>query len=504
MSFQPPTAADLDELSLRWGVRLDPAAAARLSRWLTPFAAGFQALDALPDGIAPLKYPERSYRAPTATENGHGGWLVKTSIQGAADGPLAGRTVAIKDNIFVAGVPMADGTHFLEGFVPEIDATVVTRLLDAGARITGKAVCEFLCVSGGSATAHSGVVHNPHRRGYTAGGSSSGSAAIVGAGDADMALGCDQAGSIRIPASASGIYGMKATHGLVPYTGILGMEESIDHVGPMTANVADNALMLEVIAGADGVDLRQRSPVVHRYTAALGQSVTGLRIGVVREGFGHPLGERVVDGCVRAGAERLARMGAVVEDISIPEHPTALSIWGGVVTDGLWATLKFSGTMVHQRGTNSIALHRHMRGWLARLAEFPVNVQMLLLLGAHLERYGGYYYAKAKNLVPWVRAAYDRALGDYDLLLMPTLVGRPRALPDPRAADFEDETVYQAFNTIFNTCPFDVTGHPAMSVPCALRDDLPIGLMLVGRPHAEPTIYRAAHAFEQSGSWRSM
>ena len=158
----------------------------------------------------------------------------------------------------MAGVPMMNGSAIVEGFVPRRDATVVTRLLAAGATIAGKAVCEELCFDGGSHTSRTGPVRNPWDRSKSTGGSSSGSAALVAAGDVDMALGGDQAGSVRIPASFCGIVGHKPTHGLVPYTGAFPIENTIDHVGPITRTVRDAALMLGVLAGRDGLDPRQR------------------------------------------------------------------------------------------------------------------------------------------------------------------------------------------------------------------------------------------------------
>ena len=152
-----------------------------------------------------------------------------------------------------------------------------------------------------------GPVHNPHKRGYSAGGSSSGSAALVAAGEVDMAIGGDQGGSIRMPAAYCGIYGMKPTHGLVPYTGVMPIESTIDHTGPMTATVADNALMLEVLAGADGLDPRQYAPKVGDYAAAANRGAKGLKIGVVREGFGLANSEEDVDAKVRAAAKRFRR-----------------------------------------------------------------------------------------------------------------------------------------------------------------------------------------------------
>ena len=162
---------------------------------------------------------------------------------------------------------MMNGASTMEGYVPDVDATVVTRILDSGGTIAGKTVCEYFCFSGGSHTSASGPVHNPHRTGYSAGGSSSGSAAVVAAGDVPMALGGDQGGSIRIPASFCGIYGLKPTHGLVPYTGIMPIELTLDHTGPMTATVEDNALLLEVLADADGLDPGNAAAPSRRLTA---------------------------------------------------------------------------------------------------------------------------------------------------------------------------------------------------------------------------------------------
>jgi len=240
----------------------------------------YDLVDSLPDYLPPVLYPRTSGYRPTPEENPMNAWYIKTEIKGAPRGPLLGRKVALKDNVCLAGVPMMNGASTLKGYTPDIDATVVTRLLDAGATIMGKAHCEYFCLSGGSHTNATGPVHNPHKHGYSAGGSSSGSAALVGAGLIDMAIGGDQGGSIRMPASFCGCYGMKPTHGLVPYSGIMPIETTIDHTGPMTQNVMDNALMLEVLAGADGLDPRQYDVKTDRYTASVGLGVSGLRIGL--------------------------------------------------------------------------------------------------------------------------------------------------------------------------------------------------------------------------------
>src|SRR4029077_14589202 len=257
--------------------------------------AAYDIVDQMPDEIPVVKYPRTPGYRPSAEENTLNAWYVKTDIPGAPSGKLAGKTVAIKDNVCVAGVPMMNGSSTLKGYTPDVDATIVTRILDAGGTIVGKTHCEHFCLSGGSHTNSTGLVHNPHRHGYSAGGSSSGSAAALVAGEVDMAIGGDQGGSIRMPAAYCGVYGMKPTHGLVPYTGIMPIEITLDHVGPMTSNVADNALLLEVLAGEDGLDPRQYNVKTDAYTKALGGGAKGLKIGVVKEGFGHPNSERDVD-----------------------------------------------------------------------------------------------------------------------------------------------------------------------------------------------------------------
>jgi amidase len=252
-----PTLAQLGEVAGELGLNFSEADLSAHLEALQPSFEAYNVLDQMSDELPAIAYPRRPGHRPAPEENLHGAWYVKTEVPGAASGKLAGKTVALKDNICLAGVPMMNGASTLEGYVPHVDATVATRILDSGGTIVGKTVCEYFCFSGGSHTSASGPVHNPHRKGYSAGGSSSGSAVVVASGEVPMALGGDQGGSIRIPASFCGIYGLKPTHGLVPYTGIMPIELTLDHTGPMTATVEDNALLLEVLAGPDGLDPRQ-------------------------------------------------------------------------------------------------------------------------------------------------------------------------------------------------------------------------------------------------------
>ena len=504
MTFRPPTVADLQALGQELDFEVDAEYAEQMLPFMAAFSSSCEILDNEADNIPEVKYPQRSHYFPEKEENPHGAWYVKSKIEGAQDGPLAGRSVAVKDNIFVAGVPMMDGANILEGFVPDFDATVVTRLLDAGASIVGKTVCEYFCTSSANFTGSGYPVDNPRKSGYSTGGSSSGSAAVVAAGEVDFALACDQAGSIRIPSSWCGIYGMKPTHGLLPYTGIIGMEATIDHVGPMTSNVTDNALILGVMAGYDGLDGRQRQLEVQDYSAAIGVDIAGMKIGIVSEGFGMPYSESDVDECVRAAAAKYSELGAQVEEISIPMHPPGLAVWSTIFSDGFRDAMKLNGLASNIDTVASPAFWQAANGWLKRMDEMPKNVQIMLLFGKYLERFNGYYYGKAKNMKHRLRAAYDEKLKDYDLLLMPTSSGKPLANISSLAEASLDEIMQHTLNAIFNTCQFDATGHPGMSIPCGEREGLPIGMMLVGKHFDEASIYRAAYAFEQSFNWQEM
>jgi amidase len=340
--------------------------------------------------------------------------------------------------------------------------------------------------------------------GYSAGGSSSGSAVVVALGEADMAIGGDQGGSIRIPSSFSGIYGMKPTYGLVPYTGVMPIELTLDHTGPMTRTVRENALLLEVLAGPDGLDPRQGAPKVSSYTEALGAGARGLRIGVVREGFGHPSSEPEVDAKVKAGADLFKKLGATVEEISVPIHLVAPAIWLPIAAEGATEfMLKANGMGTNWRGLYNTTLLDAHSNWRHRADELSDSLKITMLLGQYFTKhYRGHFYAKAQNLNRKLRAAYDAALSSYDLLLMPTLP--MKATPLPPADASRELYIQRAFEMVPNTAPFNASGHPAMSLPCGMSDGLPVGLMLIGKYYDEPTIYRAAAAFEGAGDWTKM
>lgn len=503
MTLDRPTLAQMQEMANSFNMTLSDKELYEYCENMEPYIQAYDRLNAVDDNLPTVRYDRSDVHFPDAEENTLNAWYVKTEIAGASDGPLLGKRVALKDTICLAGVPMMNGSSIMEGYTPEIDATIVTRMLDAGAIIAGKAHCENFCLSGGSHTGAKGPIHNPWKRGYMAGGSSGGSAALVAAGEVDLAIGGDQGGSIRIPSSNCGIYGMKATHGLVPYTGVMPIEHTIDHVGPMSNNVADNALLLEVLAGEDGLDPRQCKPKTQRYTEVLGRSAHGLRIGVLKEGFGRPESESDVDEKVIAAAARFRELGALVEDISIAEHLLAADCWTAIALEGLQDGMMHgnSGGTNH-RGLFLPSVIERMAEWRSRADELSHSLKICMFLGEFFQKhYGGRFYGKAQNVMRRCNEQYEAALKQYDVLLLPTLPMKAQEIPpfDCSISLY----VRRAFEMLGNTSPFN-GGLPAMNIPCGLSDGLPIGMMIVGPSYGEKLIYQAAHAYEQCGEWQKM
>ncbi|HEU0104239.1 MAG TPA: amidase [Mycobacteriales bacterium] len=498
MPVTPPGPDELAAVAAHYRLGLTQADVAQFRPPVEGLLTSWDLVEQLYLATAPVA-PERPWSRPEGADNPYNAWYVTTQVTGAGQGPLAGRTVAVKDNTMVAGVPMMNGSATVEGFVPTRDATIVTRLLEAGATIAGKAVCEDLCFSGGSHTSRTGPVRNPWDETRSTGGSSSGSAALVAAGVVDVATGGDQGGSVRMPASYSGIVGHKPTHGLVPYTGAFPIEQTIDHLGPMTRTVADAALVLSVIAGADGADPRQPAGLVpDDYVGAVAQDATGLRVGIITEGFGHLNSAPEVDAAVRAAAESLRDAGLTVEDVSVPWHLHGARIWDVIATEGATAQMvDGNGYGMNWQGLYDPELMEHYgRQWRADPSRFSETVKLVLLAGRYaIDTQHGRHYAMARNLAPQLRSAYDQALARYDVLVMPTTPVQASVIPGPDAP--REEVLGRALEMIANTGPLDVTGHPACSVPAGLVNGLPTGMMIMGRQFDDAMVLRVAATFER-------
>ena len=436
-SVKMPTAAELAKVGSELGMNLSDSDIAFFQETMAGNVAAYSLLESLPDNLPKVKYPRTPGYRPDGAENKYNLWYYKSEIKGAAEGKLKGKRVALKDNVCVAGVPMMNGASTLEGYMPDVDATVVTRVLDAGATVVGKVHCEYFCFSGGSHTSSPGPVHNPRKYGYSAGGSSSGSAAIIVTGEADMAIGGDQGGSIRMPSAYCGIVGLKPTWGLVPYTGIMPIELTLDHTGPMTAYRRRQ----RADAGSPSPDrtgsIRGRwaarsTPTPRRWAAA----PRGSRSAWSRRASAIPSRRRWSTSWCKKGAAKFKELGATVEEVSIPWHLTGMAVWSAIAVEGAtWQMMLGNGYGFNWKGLYVTSLVDAHSAWRERADELSDTLKTTILFGKYaLNKYRGHYYAKAQNLARKLGDAYDAALAKYDLLLMPTLPLRATKLPDPAGA----------------------------------------------------------------------
>jgi len=460
----------------------------------------FDKLDDLPQPRFELKYKERDpgYR-PSVDEDPYNVFIRKCLVKGAATGKLAGKRIGVKDAIFVAGVPLTHGSRVLVGYTPDVDAVVIERLLDAGASIVGKLNQDDFANGGTSETSAFGYVRNPLNPEYSPGGSSSGSGAAVASGDVDIALGVDQRGSGRIPAAWCGVASIKPTHGRVPTYGIVYMDHSLDYVCPIAKTVQEVALTLEVIAGPDRRDpqVRQVPASVERHPEGVERPLNSLRIGLLKEAFEWPTAESDVSRLVRDAVGRLGERGVTVEEISVPLLRYADSIWSGVVTHGMTALFQSDAEGYWRGGYYNV-------GWQEAFGKFrrasaddlQLFTKTRLVLGKYLQsKYMSTYYSKAQNLRMLLREQVDEALGRVDVLAMPTTPQKPFKLMDD--ADLK-RVVGRARAMTVNTSAFDLTGHPALTVPCGISAGLPVGLQLVGRHWDESLLFSVGQAVEQT------
>lgn len=504
MALRIPSREDLHRLAKSNHFTLTSEEVETYHALVAVFMPVIEQLAQMPEPRVPRTYPVRDPGGrPAPQEDPYNAIVRRCVIQGAATGPLAGKRVGLKDNIAVAGFPMTCGSTVLQGVVPETDATIVTRLLDAGAQVVAILNMDNFAFSGAGDTSAYGPTRNPHSLHHLAGGSSGGSGAALYYDDIDLTIGGDQGGSIRIPASWCGVVGLKPTHSLVPYTGIVGIDQTFDHAGPMARSVAEVAQALEVLAGKDPLDPRQYDVPVQAYTAALGRDIRGLRIGVLKEGFDQDGGESDVDMAVRAAIDTLGALGAVITEVSVPAHLSAGAIAWGLFAEGMTALLQSHGMGYHWRGAYQPAMNVAVgKSLLTQAADYPPQIKLVSMLGTYLQQqYHGRFYAKAQNLRPALRASYDAVLQHVDVLACPTTPMKAHAY-EPQLGTAE--RVLRGWNMLGNTAPFDMTGHPSISIPCAKSHGLPVGLMLTGRHFEDATLLAVAHAFERRVKWEQL
>ncbi|KAF7330500.1 Amidase signature enzyme [Mycena venus] len=512
------TPSQIQETAARIGITVPDADVDAYCVLISGIDACVALVDAEDDYVPHLdleRFPRVDIHRLTAAENAaeYNAWAYKVQIVSNSPedraGPLAGLSVAIKDNVNIGGVPSLLGTDvFSTPYVPAYDATIVTRILIAGGTIIGKAACENFSMSPNSFTnAHANVQH-PLAAGYSTGGSSSGCAALLCANKVHLAIGGDQGGSIRLPAAYCGLVGLKPTFGLVPYTGIASLSAIIDHTGPMSRTVLDNALLLGAIAGRDGLDDRQIDAPEHgsrdyhapllAYAGDPKAAVKGLRIGILIESLQFEgLDPRVVEKVTHA-AKLFSHLGA---EVGAPNKGCARKI-----------PLRL--------GVHDVALNQELSTWtqekFEKLQLHNPTATNALLGGQYLkDKYPG-MTDKAINLSRKLKDAYQAVFTSQgiDLLVLPctpTIANYTSNVSDGVLAK-----VGKTVGITQNTSPFNVSGHPALSLPIGMLEviepgremdkdlKMPVGLQIVGGLFEEVKIYRAAFAWEQSYNWREM
>lgn len=500
-SIRRPTPDDVRECAAEFHMDLSDDEVAEFVEFLDGMLDAWERLDDLVDDRTTYEYTDRDpgYR-PDEREDPLNVAVTKCHVAGVDDGPLSGYAVGLKDNVAVRGVELTAGSRIFEGFQPDHDATVVTRLLDAGATVTAKLAMEDMAVSGTGDQAATGPVLNPRDPEHLAGGSSSGSGAAVVSDAVDVAIGTDQAGSIRIPAAVNGCVGLKPTFGLVPYTGIVEVAPSIDHAGPMAASVEDCALVLDAIAGPDGDDPRQQGTAVNQYARAVGDVPDAPTVGVLEQGFGWDVADPGVDETVRDALADFETSSATLQDASVPLHLDGRPIRNAITTEAHTAMTKAEGVgHFHEKPYDEQFASAFAHARRVHADDFPLSYKLRLILGEYLtEQYHGLYHAKAQNARHRLRDAYDEALQDVDVLAMPTV---PRVALEHEGTVTRREYMDRRRGMIYNTSPFNVTGHPAISVPCGTVDGLPVGLMFVGARGDDARVLRVARAFESDVGW---
>lgn len=411
--------------------------------------------------------------------------------------PLTGVPIAVKDNLCTRGLPTTASSRILQGYLPPYDATVITRLQDAGAIIVGKTNCDEFAMGSSTENSAFGPSRNPWDVERIPGGSSGGSAVAVAAGFAPVALGSDTGGSIRQPAAMCGIFGLKPTYGRVSRYGLLAFASSLDQIGPMSRGVYDAALLLNVIAGADPADSTAAPEPVPDFTHALTGDVCGLRIGVpsaiLDEGV-----DPDVQQAFSASLDVLRGRGATLVEIELPHARYAIPTYYLVATAEASSNLaRYDGVRYGVRATGA-SLDLHSMYNRTRDQGFGAEVKRRIILGTYVLSAGYYdaYYLKAQQVRTLIRGDYETAFARADVVAMPT-----SPTPAFKLGERLEDPLQMYLNDVF-TVSANLAGLPAISVPCGFSSsELPIGLQLTGRMFDEATLLRVADAYQRDTDW---
>ncbi len=409
-----------------------------------------------------------------------------------ADNLLSGMPIALKDNLVTKGFKTTAASKMLENFKPIYNATVVEKLASLNAISVGKTNMDEFAMGGSTENSAFKITHNPWDTNKVPGGSSGGSAAAVAAGEVLAALGSDTGGSIRQPASFNGVVGMKPTYGRVSRWGLIAFGSSLDQIGPITRNVADNATLLNAIAGHDDHDMTSSNKDVPDFSANLNAGVKGMKIGIPSEFMAAGLDDDVKQTVLDA-AETYRKLGATVEEVSLPHTEYGVAAYYIISSSEASSNLqRFDGIRYGYRAEDAKNLEElYVK---SRSQGFGDEVKRRIMLGTFSLSAGFYdaYFKKAAQVRTLMINDFTNVFKDYDLILAPTA-------PTPAYGIGEDisDPMTMYMNDVL-TLPVNLAGLPGMSIPAGFSNGLPVGVQLIGKPFDETTIYQAGNAFEQA------
>ncbi len=413
--------------------------------------------------------------------------------------PLMGMPLAVKDNICTEDVLTTGASRILGNFVPPYDATVIARLRGQGYLLLGKTNLDEFAMGSSTENSAFGPSRNPWNLGSIPGGSSGGSAAAVAADECVAALGSDTGGSIRQPAACCGVVGLKPTYGRVSRFGLVAFASSLDQIGPITKDVTDAAVLLNVIAGHDPLDSTSANLPVPDYTKVFRRKdLKKVRVGIPQEYFAEGL-DPEVDQAVRGAIEELKRLGGDIKDVKLPTTDAAIATYYVVATAEASSNLaRYDGVKYGLRSKQTKdLLEMYMT---TRQEGFGPEVKRRIMLGTYALSAGYYdaYYGKAQAVRTLIRRDFEAAFQEVDLIVTPVMP-TPAFKLGEKVAD-----PLQMYLSDIYTISVNLAGIPAISLPCGFsKAGLPIGLQIIGRAFEEETVLRAAHAYEQATMWHT-
>ncbi len=412
-------------------------------------------------------------------------------------GHLAGVPIAIKDNMCTRGVPTTCSSKMLENFVPPYESTVTGKLLEAGYVLVGKTNMDEFAMGSSTENPEFHPTANPWDLQRIPGGSSGGSCAAVAAGECIAALGSDTGGSIRQPAALCGVVGLKPTYGRVSRYGLVAFASSLDQIGPITKNVRDAAVLLNIISGADKADSTSAPVEVPDFTGAIGRDIRGMKVGVPREFFIEGM-DPEVEAAVKEAIGKLEELGAAIEEVSLPHTGYSVAAYYILATSEASSNLaRYDGVRYGLRAGGRDLMDMYMQ---SRARGFGAEVKRRIMLGTYALSSGYYdaFYLKGQKVRTLIKRDFDEAFGKVDVIVTPTT---PEAAF--RMGEKMDDPLKMYLSDIF-TNSVNLAGSPAISVPCGFTGaGLPVGLQLIGKHFDEETILRAAHAYEQATPWHT-